>query len=622
MENKNNVIINDKDIQGKKINPIPKPSDNKTGLSDSGLASDIITAGDSSKIDISQIQSLSNLSTQRDKLYQALETMANDIIIAAALKTYAEDATETNQQGDILWCESDDDNISKYVSFLIKSMQVNKNIYKWVYSLCKYGDLFIELFKETELDKDEFFDEENKKDKNGKVLKEDLKEDININVYGQNDHFTHYVEMVQNPAEMFELTRFGKTKGFIKSDLNTISQNQTNVFNTIYQYSFKKNDINIYNGDKFVHGCLEDSNSRIPEEVSLFRDDDALKNKDGITYTVKRGQSLLYDSYKIWRIVSLLDDSLLLNRLTKSSIVRMIQVQIGDMPKEEVRDYMRGVKDLVEQKTAINESMSMNEYNNPGPVVNNIYVPVRGESGQITTNEIGGDVNVGQLTDIDYFTNKLFGSLRIPKQYFGFTEDGAGFNGGQSLAILSSRYAKMIKRIQSTMCQVVTDIINIFLIDKGYTSYIGKFTIHMQPPTTQEEIDRRENASSNISITRDIMELLSDVQDEETKLKILKSLLSNNITNTEVISLIQDEIDRIKNEGEDLTNEKESRIPGGRIGGGSESEPLNLDNELGLEPESEFEETEEIGEVETETEEELPTPEELDAGDFVDNSEE
>ena len=105
--------------------------------------------------------------------------------------------------------------------------------------------------------------------------------------------------MVPNPSTMFELTRFGKTAGFIKTDVNTITKNKNMLITTAFQYKFKKNDIEIYNGDKFVHGALEDNSSRVPEEVELFMDEEKMNEGNGTKYTVKRGQSLLYNVFKI-----------------------------------------------------------------------------------------------------------------------------------------------------------------------------------------------------------------------------------------------------------------------------------------------------------------------------------
>ena len=108
----------------------------------------------------------------------------------------------------------------------------------------------------------------------------------------------------------------------------------------------------------------------------------------------------------------------------------------------------------------------------------------------------------------------------------------------------------MIKRIQNTLLQMVYDLVNLFLIDRDLTSYINKYTLKMQAPTTQEELDRRENVAGKIQLVSDIYNMLSDVQDIPTKLGILKSLLSNVVTNNEVIKLLDKEIDRLTAEQE------------------------------------------------------------------------
>jgi hypothetical protein len=108
----------------------------------------------------------------------------------------------------------------------------------------------------------------------------------------------------------------------------------------------------------------------------------------------------------------------------------------------------------------------------------------------------------------------------------------------------------MIKRIQNTVLQMIYDLVNLFLIDRGLTSYINKYTLKMQAPTTQEELDRRENVAGKIQLVNDIYNMLSDVQDIPTKLGILKSLLSNVVTNNEVIKLLDKEIKRLTAEQE------------------------------------------------------------------------
>ena len=67
----------------------------------------------------------------------------------------------------------------------------------------------------------------------------------------------------------------------------------------------------------------------------------------------KGGESVLYDSFRIWRELSLLENAVLLNRLTRSSIVRTVSVEVGDMEKNSVKNLLARIKGLIEQKSAV-----------------------------------------------------------------------------------------------------------------------------------------------------------------------------------------------------------------------------------------------------------------------------
>lgn len=270
----------------------------------------------------------------------------------------------------------------------------------------------------------------------------------------------------------------------------------------------------------------------------------------------------------------------MLNRITKSSVVRTVNVEVGDMPKESVGPHLEHIKALMEQKAAINTGNSLSEYTNPGPIENNIYMPTHNGVGAVTINQTGGDVEVSKLADIDYFEDKFFGALRVPKQYFGRTDDNAGFSGGESLAIISSRYAKTVKRIQNTIIQAITDVVNLMLLDKGLTNYINKFTIHMLPPTTKDEISRRDNMSNKIRITGDIMNLLTDVEDPSIKLKVLKSLLSDAVSDPSIIDDLQKEIDKLEDENKPAEEKPVDNKNGGTKADMGSEEDKALEDEL------------------------------------------
>lgn len=573
-EKDNAVFAQDDRIYNKNIKVQPKP-EKEIGVDTKGEFFDsIIEASLDGGITMSQLESFTAVSQRRDQLYTLIDTMCQDSIVAAALETYAEDSTEYNDQQKIVWVTSDDDEVRHYVDYLLSKVNVDKHIFEWVLNLCRYGDVYIRLYRMSEYDDDD----ETEERKQRKALKEDVK----IKAYAANDHYAHYVEMMPNPAEYYELVRKGKTYGYIKAPVTSISK--TNAFEgtSIYdnfRYNFSKKDVIVYDATQFVHGALYDNSTRTPEEVSISNDADS---DSKYTFKVRRGQSLLYNVFKIWREMSLLENAIILNRITKSSVVRVVEVQVGQMSKEMVGPTLQGVKQLFEQKSALNTDISMTEYTNPGPIENNIYIPVRGELGSINVQSVGGDnPNITGLADLDYFKNRFFGALRIPKQFLGDTSDAGGFDAGKSLAQSSSRYAKMVKRIQNTTINMITDMINLMLIDADLESYIGKFTIMMLAPTTQEAADRQTAIRERVGIVQDIMNIVStDITDETTRLKILKSLLSNTIDDGDVLRLIQDEIDekeRAAEEGVEESTPEESPESDE-----TEDTGIDLEAELGL----------------------------------------
>lgn len=611
---KDNAFSTDDVSYNSTVKAVPTP-DKEIGIDLKNTVIDsVIDSIESNKVDISALESFTQVSQSRDQIYDILDDMGNDSTIAAVLETYAEDSTEPNDKGNIMWCESDDSNVLKFVTYLLDSLNIDKNMYKWAYSLCKYGDVYLRLYRESDYDSELLFDSNKRKKKSN------LNEDIKINYYSKDDRYVHYLEMVPNPALVFELTRFGKTAAYIKTEslqMNTkVGDNYSGVgsVSSLFRYRFSKNDVNLFAPTEFVHASLEDNSSRTPEEVELFVDNDK-----SVTYTVKRGQSLLYSTYKIWRQLMLLENSVLLNRVTQSSIVRVIGVEVGDMPKEQVQPHLMNIKQLIEQKAALDVGKSMGEYTNPGPVVNNIYIPTRNNQGVLTTQQIGGDVKIGDLADLDYYQDKFFGNLRVPKQYFGVTDDNAGFSGGESLSIISSRYAKMIKRIQNTLIQMVTDAINLILLDTGNDSYINKFRLKMQTPTTEEEVKRRDNLSNKVGLVRDIMDTLSDIENTSTKLKILKSLLSDTISDPEIIETLQDEIDRIESEEQsELSDSDKETATDHLISDYPDDTPMDLesDDSIGSLPDSDNNEMYSADTADQDNT--LPTPADLDVGDMSD----
>ena len=331
----------------------------------------------------------------------------------------------------------------------------------------------------------------------------------------------------------------------------------------------------------------------------------------------------------------MLEAAALLSRITKSGVVRKVSVEVGDMPKEQVQLTLRRVKEMFEQKTSYNTGKGMSEYTNPGAVENFIYHATHNGQGAITVESVGGDYDPKQLTDLDWWNNKFFSSFGIPKQFFGWTDDATGFNGGTSLTIISSVYSKGVKRIQNTILQAITDAINLILLNKGLKAYLNNFTLRMKAPLSQEEIDYRSNLTERINAISNANALFTDVEDKPRRLEILKALVNTLHLGDDIIQALDAEAEAAKETAkeEKAKAEEEANANTEVEAGGEEEAPEELggEDELDLAPMPD-EEIKEEGftnnggsTVLTEDQDlfeddDLPTPEEVNSDiDFTEN---
>ena len=647
---------------GNQIKSVPLQDTTKLDIdTNNKLLDNIIDAGLSNTLNISAIEEFTSISNSRDTMYQLIDTMGKDADVAAVVRTYAEEVCAPGDHGHIIWCESEDPKISKFVNYLLNVANVDKNIFGWAYSLIKYGDVYLKLFRESDY-KDPFFNSSRIAQTYSarNVLNEDYKkaidEAVKIDLRKLNDNYSYYIEQVYDPGTMFELTYNGVTMGYIEvPDVQTGIYNQDILTNSgvtpisLYSYQMKSTDVIIHQADDYVHAMLDDNITRYPEKIDLFNitDDDPnhiLTDDDAhYSYNVRRGKSMLYDVYKVWREKALLEASILLNRITRSSIVRKVQVEVGDMPKDQTRQTLRRVKEMFEQKTALNTGVNMTNYTNPGPVENFVYFATHEGKGAVTVESVGGDVEVKNLADLDQWINKFYGAFGIPKQYFGQTDDSAGFDAGKSLSIISTIFATGVRRVQNALIQAITDAINLFLINKGCKAYLNNFVLKMKAPLTQEEIDARANFNDRVSAISNLNSLFADVENKGRRLRILKGLISTLDYGDAITNEIEEEIKAAdaadKKAAEEAEENRQAELAGAGsgapapepagneepAGGGDFDLNLDMDNvpeapKEGFKPTSNSTVLNEDHEFDDVLEEgdDLPTPEEL-GKDFTKN---
>ena len=88
--------------EGFRVKPIYN-ADPETGIdTEKTFIDNIIGAAQVGSLDISSIDALSQSAQNREQLYNMIDSMAQDDVIAAVLETYAEDAVQTNDKGQVV----------------------------------------------------------------------------------------------------------------------------------------------------------------------------------------------------------------------------------------------------------------------------------------------------------------------------------------------------------------------------------------------------------------------------------------------------------------------------------------------------------------------------------------
>ncbi len=531
----NGLKMRTKPMPDKAVNSVVSAKDDITYLQLSDNVTNALLS------DISAIQEFRTISSNRNDKYTGFEEMLEDPIIAAALEMYADDACQYNDNGQIIWAEGDNVEAVKAANRLIDVLDINKNCWRDIYSLCTYGDLYLRLYKEG--DESDYVTIYDRLDNDSSQLLVKPEEPAK--------KYEEYIEYVENPASMFDLQTKGKTAGFMRvCDASKIKTN--NIYNSQPLQTVESGNVISYDRMSFIHISLSESIKRNPELLQVTYGEDGTDNK---IYKVKSGKSILEDAYPVTQTLKLLEDSLVLNRMTRSAILRLVQVEVGDMPKADVTNLLHRYKNQFEQKIAMNVNTGLTKsFNSPGPMDNMVYTPTKNGIGAITVQNIGGDVNVKDIVDLDYFNNKKLAALKIPKQFLNFdSPEGIGGN-GVSLTKISSRYAHTIIRIQNAYTQGIADLLNYFFINNKL-DYVNKFNIRMVSPSTLEDNERSEKLNNDIGQTRDLLDLVAELDDKE-RLEVLQYLFSNKLKLSDIAEIIQKHIDNMENNPEfDMDNE-------------------------------------------------------------------
>jgi hypothetical protein len=234
---------------------------------------------------------------------------------------------------------------------------------------------------------------------------------------------------------------------------------------------------------------------------------------EGLDNNYPFGNSLLESVFKVYKQKELLEDAIIIYRIQRAPERRIFYVDVGNMPAHMAMAFVERVKNEIQQRripssTGGGTSVIDASYN-PLSTNEDYFFPQTAEGRGSKVDTLPGGTNLGEITDLRFFTNKLFRALRIPAAYLptGIEEAANTIADGKvgTALIQELRFNEYCKRLQSIIVETFDLEFKLWLINRGINIDSSLFEIKFNQPQNfaayrQAELDTvRASVYSNVS---------------------------------------------------------------------------------------------------------------------------
>ena len=177
--------------------------------------------------------------------------------------------------------------------------------------------------------------------------------------------------------------------------------------------------------------------------------------------------SYLHKAIKVLNQLQMIEDSLVIYRISRAPERRIFYIDVGNLPKVKAEQYLREVMGRYRNKMVYDANTGeIRDDCKYMSMLEDFWLPRRegGRGTEITT--LPGGQNLGELTDIQYFQTKLYKALNVPA---GRLDSNTSFNLGRSSEILRDelKFTKFVGKLRKKFSELFHDILKTQLILKG-----------------------------------------------------------------------------------------------------------------------------------------------------------
>jgi len=219
------------------------------------------------------------------------------------------------------------------------------------------------------------------------------------------------------------------------------------------------------------------------------------------------GRSILEQIFMVFKQKQLLEDAVLIYRVSRAPERRVFKIDVGNMPSHLAMQFVERVKNEMHQRriptvTGGGNNMMDASYN-PLSINEDYFFPQTAEGRGSSVDTLQGGQNLGEIDDLKYFNNKMARGLRVPSSYLptGPDDSGATMNDGKvgTALIQEYRFNQYCERLQALICQKLDDEFKMFLKWRGFNIDSGLFQLKFNAPQNFASYRQSELDNSRIS---------------------------------------------------------------------------------------------------------------------------
>ena len=198
--------------------------------------------------------------------------------------------------------------------------------------------------------------------------------------------------------------------------------------------------------------------------------------RDSITYCTSglvdrnKGTTLswLHKAIKPLNQLMMIEDSLVIYRLSRAPERRIFYIDVGNLPKVKAEQYLRDVMMRYRNKLVYDANTGeMRDDKKFMSMMEDFWLPRRegGRGTEITT--LPGGQNLGEITDINYFQKKLYRSLNVPETRIAGSDAGLALGRSSEILIDEVKFSKFVGRMRKRFTHLFNDILRTQLLLKN-----------------------------------------------------------------------------------------------------------------------------------------------------------